>query len=77
MEETDSERNIRLGKEAGAIVVQASGTAVGSHQNRSPLNDWKRDQVDDVVRKALAEGIADPEEIKRRKLERLEQLRMI
>jgi hypothetical protein len=77
MEETDSERNIRIGKQIGAKVVQASGTVVGLQEERTTTTDWKRDQIDQVVKDALFEGITDPEEIRRRKLEKIEQLKDI
>jgi hypothetical protein len=73
--ETDSERNIRIGKTMGAIVVQASGTIVGVQEERTPLTEWKRDQIDQAVRDAILKGATHPEEILQIKLDKIAQLR--
>lgn len=74
-EETDSERNIRIGKTVGATVVAASGTAVGRNDDRNPTLEWKRAIVDEVVSNAHRLGVTDPEEIRRLKVEKLQELK--
>ena len=75
MEETDSERNIRLGREVGATLVSASGTAVGMQSDQNERTRWKRDQIDEAVKNAIAHGISNPEQLKQVKLDKIEELR--